>query len=275
MTKIWIVGYYTFKESLARKTFIGFFTISSIVLAIFLLAMNVDVVNGALASLSFFGKEASNVNIRVEKFVLGIEMGLATLLFTGGLFLSIFATANLVPSMLEKGNIDWVLSKPISRLQLLAGRYLGGLAIVAFNVFYLIGGAWLILSIKTGYWHFPFLISGFLVTAIFAVLFAFMVLLGVLLQNSAISIMGAYLMIFFSPMLFQREKAYALLSKKIYQLILDGLYYLTAHIFEAGQLMKNVILKEPVRTWMPLWHSLVLILFYFSIAVVFFNRKNF
>jgi len=275
MKKLWTVCYYTFRESLARKTFIGFFIISSIVLAILLLAVNVDVVNGALASLSLFGKQASGINVKVEEFVFGAEFTLATLLFTGGLFLSIFATASLVPNMLEKGNIDWILARPISRTQLLTGRYLGALGIVAFNVFYLILGAWLIISIKTGFWLVEFLTAGVLILVVFAVLYGFMVLLGVLLQNSAISIMGAYLMIFFSPMLFQRSKAYALLSGEVYRKILDGLYYITAPIFEVGEVMKNLMQHKASVNFLPVWHSLVLALFYFGLAVFFFRRKDF
>ncbi len=275
MSKIWAVCYYTFRESLARKTFIGFFVVSSIVLALLLLALNVDAVDGALASVTLFGKEAQGFEIEVRKLVINIEAGLATALFTGGLFFSIFATASLTPNMLDKGNIDWLLAKPISRPQLLVGRYLGGLLIVAFNVFYLIGGAWLILSLKTGIWHAPFLISGVLITAIFAVIFAFMVMLGVALQNSAVAIMGAYLILFFSPMLFQRDRIYALLSNKIYQWLLDGLYFLTPRTFEIGDLVRKTVLAEPAGSLNPLWHSLLLGGLFFSSALWIFRRKNF
>ena len=275
MKKLWTVCYYTFRESLARKTFIGFFIISSIVLFILLLAVNVDVVNGALASLSLFGKQAKGINVKIEEFVFGVEFTLATLLFTGGLFMSIFATASLIPNMLEKGNIDWILARPISRTQLLAGRYLGAIGIVAFNVFYLILGAWLIISIKTGFWLVEFLTAGVLILVVFAVLYGFMALLGVLLQNSALSIMGAYLMIFFSPMLFQRNRVYALLSSEVYRKILDGLYYLTAPIFEVGEVMRHLMQHKTAVNFMPVWHSLILALFYFTLAVVFFRRKDF
>lgn len=275
MNKIWAVCYYTFRESLARKTFIGFFAVSSIVLLLLLLALNVDAVDGALASVTLFGKEAQGFEIDLFKLVIGIESALATALFTGGLFFSIFATASLVPNMLDKGNIDWLLSKPVSRPQLLAGRYLGGLLIVACNVFYLIGGAWLILSFKTGIWHVPFLVSGVMITAIFAVIFAFMVMLGVSLQNSAVAIMGAYLILFFSPMLFQRDRIYALLSNKIYQWLLDGLYFLTPRTFEIGDLVRKTVMAEPLGSLNPLWHSLLLGGLFFSSALLIFKRKNF
>lgn len=275
MNKVWAVCYYTFRESLARKTFIGFFVVSSIVLALLLLALNVDAVDGALASVTLFGKEAQGFEIDMRKLVMGIESALAAALFTGGLFFSIFATASLVPNMLDKGNIDWLLAKPISRPQLLVGRYLGGLLIVAFNVFYLIGGAWLILSLKTGIWHVPFLISGIMITAIFAVIFAFMVFLGVSLQNSAVAIMGAYLIMFFSPMLFQRDRIYALLSSKIYQWLLDGLYFLTPRTFEIGDMVRKTVMAEPLGSLNPLWHSLLLGGLFFGSALLIFRRKNF
>ncbi len=275
MNKIWAVSYYTFRESLARKTFIGFFIISSIVLAILLLAINIDAVDGALAGLSIFGKEARGIDMELSKLVIGIEVGLATALFTAGLFFSIFATASLVPNMLDKGNIDWLLAKPISREALLVGRYLGGLLVVAFNVFYLVAGAWLILSIKTGVWHLPFLLSGVLIIAIFAVIYAFMVFLGVSVQNSAVAIMGAYLIMFFSPMLVERDRIYALLSNKIWQWLLDGIYYLTPRTFEVGVMVKDTVLMEPIASWSPIWHSLALGVLFFSSAVLLLKRKNF
>ena len=145
MTKLWAVCYYTFRESLARKTFIVFFIISSLVLLLFLLALNIDAVDGAVSAISLFGTEAQGIDIKVPQLIYGIESVIASTLFIFGLFFSIFATASLIPNMLEKGNIDWIIAKPISRSKLLFGRYLGALSIVAFNIFYLIGGSWLVL----------------------------------------------------------------------------------------------------------------------------------
>lgn len=275
MDKIWAVSYYTFRESLARKTFIAFFIISSITLVLFLFALNVDIVDGALRGISVFGNDADRVRFDLSEFVTTVESVIATALFTGGLFLSIFATASLVPNMLQKGHVDWLLSKPISRGYLLLGRFLGALAIVGLNVFYLIIGTWLILSVKTGFWHLPFLISGILIVGIFAVLYAFMVLLGVLVQNSAVCIMGAYLIVFFSPWLYQRDRIYALLSEKVYQVMLDAIYYVTPRTFEFGEIVTRSVLGKPIESWTPIWHTLLIGVFFFSLAIYFFQRKNF
>jgi ABC-type transport system involved in multi-copper enzyme maturation permease subunit len=275
MDKIWAVSYYTFRESLARKTFITFFIISSITLALFLFALNVDIVDGALRGISVFGNDTGRVSFDITEFVTTIESVIATALFTGGLFLSIFATASLVPNMLQKGHVDWLLSKPISRGHLLLGRFFGALAIVSFNVFYLIIGTWLIVSTKTGLWHFPFLISGVLIIGIFAVLYAFMVMLGVLIQNSAVCIMGAYLIVFFSPWLYQRDRIYALLSERVYQVMLDAFYYITPRTFEFGEIVTRSVLGKPIDSWSPVWHSLLIGVFFFLLAIYFFQRKNF
>lgn len=275
MTKLWAVCYYTFRESLARKTFVVFFIISSLMLLLFLFALNIDAVDGAVSAISLFGKEAQGIGIDTTKLVFGIESVIASALFTVGLFFSIFATASLIPNMLEKGNIDWIIAKPISRHKLLFGRYAGALSIVAFNIFYLIGGSWLILSFKTGIWNLSFLVAGLLITVSFAVLYAIMVFLGVLFQNSAIAIMGVYLIIFLSPLLFQRDKIYALLSKKIYQLLLDGIYYITPRTFEIGDIVRKTVLNESIGSWAPIGHSLIIGAVYFSFALVLFKRKNF
>jgi len=275
MSKLWAVCYYTFRESLARKTFIAFFIISSIALLLFLLALNIDAVDGAVSAISIFGQEAQGVRLDVRELIVGVESVIAVTLFTFGMFFSIFATANLVPNMLEKGNIDWIIAKPISREILLIGRYLGALTIVAFNIFYLIGGSWIILSMKTGYWNGSFLLAGLLITIMFAILYAFMTFLSVTMQNSAISIMGAYLVIFLSTPLFQRDRIYALLSNKIYQVLLDGFYYIMPRVVEIGNIVREVVLGEPIGSWSPVWHSLIIGAFFFTFAIVLFKRKNF
>lgn len=275
MRKLWTVCYFTFRESLSRKTFIAFFIVSTVTLLLFLFALNVDVVDGALRGLSLFGNEARDIKIDASKLVNSIESAVATGLYTLGLFLSIFATSSLVPNMLQKGHIEWLLSKPISRTQLMLGRYLGALLIVAFNVFYLIGGSWLILSAKTGVWNFAFLLSGVLIVALFAVFYALMIFLGVLVQNAAVSIMGAFLAFFISNLLSQRDRIYALLSEKIYQLLLDALYYLTPRTFEVGEIVTRSTIGQPIQSWTPVWHSLLLGVFYFALTAVLFNRKNF
>ncbi len=268
---------YTLRESLAKKTFMAFFVVVTLVHLLFMFSVNVDVVDGAMATVKLMGNDEQK-EMAVEKLrdgIIKIEAGVATAMYVGGIFLSIFATASLVPNMLEKGSVDLMLSRPFARWQLLLGRYLGGLSIVAINVAYLIGGAWLILSIKTEFWHVPFLLSGLLIISVFGVLFAIMTFVGVTARNSGVSIIAAYLVVFFSPMLLARDQIYALLSQKIYQWLLDGIYYLTPRTTELGKITTSLVLGDAITSWTPLFQSLAIGAGFLMAAIYVFEKKDF
>jgi ABC-type transport system involved in multi-copper enzyme maturation permease subunit len=268
---------YTLRESLAKKTFIAFFVVITIIHALFLFALNIDLVSGGMAMVQLFGQggEQQIEIARLRQMIIRVESVLAMVMYGGGVFFAIFATASLIPNMLEKGSIDLLLSRPFARWQILLGRYLGALSIVAINVAYLIGGAWLILSIKTGFWHASFLLSGVIIILVFGVLYAIMTFVGVTARNSGVSIMAAYLVIFFSPLLFQRDKIYALLSKKIFQWLLDGIYYLTPRTFELGDLTRSVVSGETIASWSPLFQSLAVGTGFLLAAIYIFEKKDF
>src|SRR5580704_5983798 len=95
----------TFREAFARKIFWGFFGCSTMVILFFLFLMRVDVVEGALATVSLFGNE--------------LPAALAAFLFGFGLFLAVFASAGLIPSIFEPGRIELLLSKPVARHHIL------------------------------------------------------------------------------------------------------------------------------------------------------------
>jgi len=268
---------YTLRESLAKKTFMAFFVVVTLVHLLFIFSVNVDVVSGGMAMVKLMGNDEQK-EIAVEKLrdgIIKIESGLAMAMYVGGIFLSIFATASLVPNMLEKGSVDLMLSRPFARWQLLLGRYLGALSIVAINVTYLIGGAWLILSIKTEFWHIPFLLSGVLIILVFGVLFAIMTFVGVTARNSGVAIIAAYLVIFFSPLLLARDQIYALLSQKIYQWLLDGIYYLTPRTTEVGNITRALVMGESIASWAPLFQSLAVGAGFLLAAIYVFEKKDF
>ena len=108
------------------------------------------------------------------------------------LLLAIFASSSFVPLMLEKGNIDLLLSKPISRTQLLLGKYFGGILVVFINIAFLILGAWIIISLKFSYWNFNFPLVILVITFTFAVLYSLVVLFGIIFRSSVPGMMTAY-----------------------------------------------------------------------------------
>jgi len=167
-----------------------------------------------------------------------LEASLAGGLFFGVVVFGLFGTAGVIPDALEKGTVDIYLSKPIARWQLLAGKYLGSVAVIFLNIVYFIGAIWLVLGIKAGVWNTHFLLLALLMTYEFASLFAIVTFLGVLSRNMAIAIIGGFLYLFFiaGPLEGRQAGLYLLSTSGVYRTIVDGLYYLLPQItaMEAG-----------------------------------------
>ncbi len=105
------------------------------------------------------------------------------------LLVSIIITAFFIPNMLHKGTIDLLLAKPIGRVPLLLYKYVGGLSFMFVNSAVAVGGMWLVLGVRSGIWEPAFLLSIFVLTFYFAVLYAVSALLGVLTRSAVIAIL--------------------------------------------------------------------------------------
>lgn len=272
--KIWAIIVDTFRESLARKIFIVFFAISTLNLLFFAFILNIDVVDGALAMVSVLGKQAPN-KIKIAEIIIGAESAIAMALFTGGIFLSLFATANFVPRMLEKGTIDLLISKPLSRPRILLAKYLGSLAIVVLNIVYAIVGVWLVLSLKTGFWNVGFLYAAGTIILTFAILYCLIMFLGITTGSGSVAVMGTYLVMFLSPLLVQRENLTRLLSNRLYKGLIHGLYHGLPKVAELGKITGKLVAGKDVTHWMPLWSSVAFGAVLLAASVILFSRKDF
>jgi ABC-type transport system involved in multi-copper enzyme maturation permease subunit len=226
-----------FREAAARWTLLAYFILSSLFILIFGLAVNLDVVDGALAGAQLFGQsvEMSGSQVSLEKLVLGFESGFSAFLYLIGTFLAIFATAHLVPRLMEKGTIDLYLSRPIHRVKLMLSRYVAGIALAAANLIYLIGSIWVIVIWKTGVVHPRFFMGGLVILFTIAVLLAFAFLVGVVTSSTAVSIMTTYGIFFFSAVLAAHEKIEAAIAVEWRADLVHALYWIFPKTSELGQ----------------------------------------
>jgi ABC-type transport system involved in multi-copper enzyme maturation permease subunit len=243
----------TFREALARKVFWGLFAVTGLMLAFFLFVMRIDIVAGATATISIFGNPERPQD--VTQLTRQTHSAIAAFLYTFGMFLAIFASANLIPSVLEPGRIELVLSKPVTRAQLLLGRYAGNLLVVALNVTFLVVGVWLIFGWKTGVWNTGFLVTIPLTLVVFAVLLCVVVWAGVLWESMAVSTMIPVMMMILSPILAQNKIAERLLSSQWSRDVWNGLYYTLPKVFDTGRITLHYVQGKPVESLMPLWSS--------------------
>jgi ABC-2 type transport system permease protein len=216
------------REAAARWTLVAYFFLSTLFLIIFASAINLDIVDGALAGAKLFGKEVQMGganDISIEKLVLGFETGFSGFLYLFCTFLAIFATAHLVPRMQEKGTIDLYLARPVGRVRLLLTRYVAGLILAGSNVIYLMGSIWAVVAWKTGVSNSRFLLAGSIIFLMIAALLAFAFLVGVVTSSTAVSIMSTYGIFTFGMMLGGHDKLAAAVSKQWQANTIETLYW--------------------------------------------------
>jgi ABC-type transport system involved in multi-copper enzyme maturation permease subunit len=235
-----------FREAAARWTLVAYFLLSSLFILLFSLAVNLDVVNGALAGAKIFGQSVhmGGSTVDLDKLVLGFEGGFSAFLYIVGTFLAIFATAHLVPRLQEKGTIDLYLSRPMGRVPLLLSRYTGGLLLAASNVFYLLGAMWLIVIWKTHLVHPRFFMAGGIILFGIACLLAFAFLIGVLTSSTAVSIMATFAVFFLSAILAGHDRIAAAMSAEWAANLVQALYWIFPKTAELGRAVVGLVLGD-------------------------------
>ncbi len=226
-----------FREAAARWTLIAYFALSTLFILMFAAAVNLDIVDGALAGMKLFGQtvDLPDRRIQIDELVLGFESTFSGVLYFVGLFLALFATAHLVPRLQEKGTIDLYLSRPVGRVPLLLSRYTGGLLLAAVNVAYMIGAIWLIVVVKTHVSHPRFLLSGVVILFTIATLMAFAFLIGVVTSSTAVSLMGTYAVFFLAAILALHTQIAAAVSTETVARLVEGLYWVLPKTAELGK----------------------------------------
>jgi hypothetical protein len=216
-----------FREAAARWTLVAYAALSSLFIGLFAIAVNLDVVDGALAGAKLFGKELQMgpKSIDLNKLVLGFESGFSGFLYVVATFLAVFATAHLVPRLQEKGTIDLYLSRPVGRVKLLLSRYAGGLLLAGLNVAYLIGTMGLLVWWKTGVVHPRFFLGGAIIFFTIASLMAFAFLVGVVTSSTAVSIMATFAVFFVAAILSGHRQIEAALTAEWAVSLVRGLYW--------------------------------------------------
>ncbi|MDH3252430.1 MAG: ABC transporter permease, partial [Ignavibacteria bacterium] len=248
----------TFRELTAKATLLVLAGISTlIILGILSSVGSNETADGTV--LTMFGQPvsppASTENLAGP--IGAMQAGLAGGLFVGIILFGIFATAGIIPDMMEKGTIDLYLSKPIARWELLLGKYLGAVAVILLNIVYFLGAIWLIFGIKVGVWNMQFLLASLSMTFVYASLYSITLILAVVFRNTVIPIIGSFLYLFvLGGILEGRENTLFLISENImYRGLLNGLYYLLPQISSMQDNIARQIMHQPI-SWEPFVQSL-------------------
>jgi len=266
MRNIGIMTMSTLREAMSKKVFIFFVGISLIVLII------------QAVIFSFFNTNLLIKGVAVSEGISMLELMIISPLSSLCLLLSIFSCSSFIPSMLEKGNIDLLLSKPVTRTELLLGKYAGGLLVVFINIIILILGVWLLIGLKFGYWNFAFLYSSLVITFTFAVLYSIIVLFGIITQGSMSGMMSAFfIFIVLSPLLYAAKfKGMNFIENETLRTVINWFYYIIPKTHELmGETLNNLTTKGGIENYQPIVTSFAFLLVMLLLSVFIFRKKDF
>ena len=273
MNNIWITTLLTIRETFSRKIFILFAGVSTLILFLLgILFVSVGVENMPLlgSNIKIDGIDMSSEISRSLKLLI------ISPLYGFGIFLAIFSVSSIIPQMLEKGNIDLLLSKPISRMQLILGTFFGGNIVVFLNLSYLIISLWFMIGLKFGDWDLTFLWSILIITFVFAVLYAMIIFIGVLSNSSILAMMISYIiLLILSPILASREVFYNLFESDIAKTLIDGLYYLIPKTAELSSLISEINVGMGIEDFQPLLTSFAFLILNLALSIIIFNKRDY
>lgn len=110
-----------------------------------------------------------------------------------GILLVLLWTSGFLPEFLQPQSATVLLAKPVPRWVLLAGKFLGVLAFVTFQAIVFVGGTWMALGLRTGFWNPVYLLSIPLLVLEFAFLYGISTLLAVWTRSTVICLVGSLL----------------------------------------------------------------------------------
>lgn len=261
----------TFREAIQKKFILIVFAIISLLIILFLSFLSLDTVDDMNNFMQSIGQDSFRDAVVIFENAL-----ISSVSFNVVFILLIILVSSFIPSMLEKGNIDLIISKPISRTNIILGKFISTVIIVFFILTYLIGCIWLIVSLKTGIWHFPFLYSIIGFTFIFAVLYSLILLIGLISQSTIITILVNLLLFFpITGILSTREQIYTFVTNGAVKGVIDFFYYILPKPWDMHDMILKLIAGEQIASWQPLITSTIFMLTMITLSIYYFSKKDY
>jgi len=280
---IWL-AVLTIRESILKGTLVFYFIFGNLVILFFAIAIGSHEVDGTTV-LTFFGEDFAAKGIGTMGPVDFILYQVFQASTQSVILLGIFATAGLIPSMLEKGTVELYLSKPISRTQLFLSRSLGACAGIAANLLYFAIGIWLVFGLKVAVWHWGFLLAILMAVLVFIFYFSIVAFTALVARGSGFAIMLAFIYSFFAGALEMREVGlYRLWDNVVYHRVLDALYYCTPQLTGMMNSANRLIAELPMSpllhtpnefTIMPFVYSFLSASAFYAAGAYYFSRQDY
>src|SRR2546430_16817818 len=138
------------RQAVLRKWFLALGLIITVILALVGMALRMEVVDGALAGTRLFGKLVGGDIVAADVALRPVFSAATYVIFYGFTGFLILACADFAPALLAPGRVEHLLGLPVRRFELIAGTYLGVLALAGLAALYGASGLCVLLGLKTG-----------------------------------------------------------------------------------------------------------------------------
>lgn len=114
-------------------------------------ALDLEVVEGALAAGRLFGQEVGGGIRPIDIALRPVFQGLAHLVFYLGILFGIVSTADVAPRLWSPGRVELLLSLPVKRWEVVFGTFVGVMSISILAAMFAVGGISGVLFFKGGF----------------------------------------------------------------------------------------------------------------------------
>ncbi|MBS1550675.1 MAG: ABC transporter permease subunit [Bacteroidetes bacterium] len=264
--------YSTFKEAFEKKIILTIFLLIAAVILLFLSFINLDSIEGLKEMLMMSGDES------FRDAIIKFETNLINQFSFMVVFcLLLIMSASFIPTILEKGNIDLLLSKPISRKKIVLGKFISVVFLAFIIISLLVSVIWFIISIKTNIWYFPFLTAIIWFTFIFALMYSFELFIGFVSQSTILSLLLTLFLLFpVTALLSVRETmVFSFVKNETIKFVFNFIFYLLPKPWDIRELCINMIEGIAIDSWWPVISSGIFMLVMLSLSVYYFSKKDY
>ncbi len=262
----------TFREGLAKKTIITILVINVIIVGFFLLALNI----GGNA-LFLFGRELSGLP---DEILRRFEAAVTGVFYQVSIFVGIFAIAQFFPTMQEKGTIDLLLSRPMSRFNIFTAKFIGCMLVVFVVMASLVLGTWGVFWLKTGMAHIEYLSTIPIFMLIFLAFMSFIAMVGIITRSTTLSaVLGIFIPFVFSLIFFALHESGILLGDKFWHTIFEFFYWIFPKTPEMTAMNISIIALEPLESstdpGLIIWSTLGFAAFCYAAGAIVFQKRSY
>jgi ABC-type transport system involved in multi-copper enzyme maturation permease subunit len=179
-----------FREALASKVIWMALILTGLVVLAMMFALDLEVVDGALAMTRLMGDSVSATVMPVDVALRPVLQVVVGWVFYGGILAGIVATCEIVPRLLSAGRVERLLSLPIRRAELVAGTYIGVVTLSALLAFTVVGSCCGVLFVKGRFFVAAPLWAALASVVAFLPVYTVVMAVGALFRSAALAAMA-------------------------------------------------------------------------------------